>query len=70
MDGASVIRRKLFITDKNGVEHEIKSSEDLQKILDEMTPAEVEVWKARYRFTPVTNKTGIKDYTGTANDLA
>ena len=63
------IRRVLFITDRNGVEHEIKTHADLVRILAQMTPAELAAWQQRYRFTPITNNTGIADYTGTINDL-
>lgn len=63
------IIRKLFVTDRFGVEHEIKSQADLQKILDQMTPEERKIYADRYRFAPVLNKTGLIDYTGTARDL-
>jgi hypothetical protein len=66
---AMVIQRKLFVTDKDGVEHEIKTKADLQAIFDEMTPQEYEDWKTRYRFAPIQNGTGIKDYVGTSRDL-
>jgi hypothetical protein len=68
--GDGAIIRAWSITDKNGVEHQIRSSKDLADILAEMTPQELEDWKARLRFTPVENNTGIKDYTGTLRDLA
>lgn len=63
------VKRGWFVTDKNGVEHRITCKEDLQKILDEMTPEEKQTWQDNYRFCPVTNLTGNKDYTGTARDL-
>jgi hypothetical protein len=63
-----VIVRTLFVTDKDGVEHQIKSPDDLNAILAQMTPEELELWKARYRFTPIQNKTGIPYYTGTSLD--
>ena len=66
---AMVIQRKLFVTDRDGVEHEIRTKADLQAILDQMTPEEYEEWKLRYRFAPIQNGTGIKDYTGTARNL-
>lgn len=61
--------RKVFVTDKHGVEHEIHSSEELKRIIAEMTPEEFEKWKAQYRFAPIQNLTGILDYTGTGRDL-
>ena len=66
---AMVIRRILYVTDKNGVEHEIKTKADLEAIFAQMTREEYEQWKENYRFCPITNRTGIKDYVGTARDL-
>jgi len=66
---AMVIQRKLFVTDKDGVEHEIRTKADLEAIFAQMTDEEYEEWKTRYRFAPVFNRTGIKDYTGTGRDL-
>lgn len=63
------IVRKLFVTDKNGVEVEIKTPDDLKKILAQMTPEEQQLWALRYRFAPIQNKTGNIDYTGTSRDL-
>lgn len=64
-----MIRRVLFVTDRNGVEHEIKTKADLDAIIATMTPEEYQLWKDRYRFTPIYNRTGILDYTGTGRDL-
>lgn len=64
-----MIRRKLFVTDRNGVEHEIKTPQDLQNILNMMTPDELALWQARYRFAPIINNTGNQNYTGTIRDL-
>lgn len=66
---AMVIQRKLFVTDKDGVEHEIRTKADLDAIIAQMTPEEYENWKTQYRFAPILNRTGIKDYTGTGRDL-
>lgn len=63
------LHRKLYVTDKNGVEHEIKSFADLQKIIAQMTPQEFEDWKARYRFAPIQNQTGNPNYMGTIKDI-
>jgi hypothetical protein len=63
------VNRKWFITDKDGVEHQIRSSEELKKIVAQMTPEEFEIWKAQYRFAPIQNLTGNQDYTGTGRDL-
>ena len=65
----AMIRRVLFVTDRNGVEHEIKTKADLDAIIATMTPEEYQLWKDRYRFTPIYNRTGILDYTGTGRDL-
>lgn len=67
--GEAVFRRKLFITDINGVEHEIKTKEDLDAIFAQMTPEQKSDWELRYRFSPILNRTGIKDYTGTNYDI-
>lgn len=63
------LRRRLYVTDRDGVTHEIKTKDDLDRILAQMTPQELEDWKTRYRFTPISNGTDIKDYTGTISDL-
>lgn len=67
-DGAFV--RKMSITDKDGIVREINCQKDLEAILAQMTPEELEKWKANYRFDPIYNDTGIIDYTGTLRDLA
>ena len=64
-----MIRRKVFITDKNGVEHEITSDEVLKAILAQMTPEQRKDWETRYRFAPIQNLTGNKNYMGTNRDL-
>lgn len=61
--------RRVFITDRNGVEHEIVTEQDLLDIVAQMTPEERKDWEARYRFAPVQNLTGNQDYTGTALDV-
>ena len=68
-EGVVHLHRKLFITDRDGVEHEIRTMADFQAIVAQMTPAEFEDWKARYRFAPVQNLTGLQGYTGTGRDL-
>jgi hypothetical protein len=65
----AMIQRKLFVTDRDGVEHEIKTKADLEAIIAQMTPEEYEIWKDRYRFAPIYNRTGINNYTGTGRDL-
>lgn len=62
------IIRKLFVT-KNGIEYEIRSGEELERLLSDLTPEERKQWEINYRFTPITNKTGNPYYTGTARDL-
>ena len=68
-DSPHFATRKLFVTDKNGVEHEIRTQAELDAIIAQMTPQQYEDWKTRYRFAPVQNLTGNKDYTGTIRDL-
>lgn len=63
------IVRKLFITDKNGVEHEIRSGNELRAFLDTLTPEERKQWETNYRFCPITNYTGNPYYTGTQRDV-
>lgn len=65
----TLFERKLFVTDKDGVEHQIKTPADLEAIFAQMTPQQQEDWKTRYRFAPIGNLTGNKDYTGTNRDL-
>jgi len=57
------------ITDAAGVEHQLRSKSDLDAFLATLTPEEVETWKVLYRFAPVHNRTGIKDYAGTIRDM-
>lgn len=61
--------RRVFTTDKDGVEHEITSEAQLQAILDQMTPEQRKDWETRYRFASVINLTGLINYTGTGMDL-
>lgn len=64
------IVRKRFLTDRNGVEHEITCKEDIQRILDQMTPEELERWKTQYRFSPIGVDLGNwVDYSGLLRDL-
>lgn len=63
------MQRYLYLTDRDGVEHKINSPADLEKILAQMTPEELQRWKDQYRFAPVENDTGIQDYTGVPKDL-
>lgn len=63
------IIRKLFITDKNGIEHEIKSQAELKLLLSSFTDEEKKRWELNYRFCPITNFTGNPYYTGTQVDL-
>ena len=63
------IVRKLFVTDKDGVEHAIRTQEDLDIIMAQMTPEQKKKWEDNYRFCPVRNGTGNKNYVGTGKDL-
>jgi hypothetical protein len=67
--GEVPFHRKLFVTDKDGVEHEITSPVILERILAQMTPEQLEAWKARYRFAPIQNLTGNPNYMGTIRDI-
>jgi len=62
------LKRRLFITDKSGVEHEIRTQQDLRAILAQMTPEELAIWKDNYRFAKVENLTKNINYTGTGWD--
>jgi hypothetical protein len=68
-DGTVALSRTLFVTDKDGVWHKISTMGDLERIWKEMTPQQLADWKTRYRFAPVNNATGIRDYTGSSRDL-
>ena len=61
--------RKWFVTDKDGVEHQIRNQADLDAIMAQMTPEQREIFLLGYRFAPIQNLTGIRDYTGTIKDL-
>ena len=67
--GVIGFHRRLFVSDKNGVFHEIRHEKDIEAIIAQMTPQEYEDWKARYRFTQITNLTGNPNYMGTSQDL-
>ena len=67
--GSIFYRRRVFVTDKNGVEHEIRCKEDLEAIIAQMTPQELETFKTNYRFAPIQNLTGNMNYMGTERDL-
>ena len=46
----SVLVRAWYLTDKYGIEHRMETQEDLQKILDQMTPEELEKWRINLKF--------------------
>lgn len=68
-EGINLLRRRIFVTDKDGVEHEIYTQADLKRILDQMTPEQQKEYKNNYRFCPVTNLTHNPNYTGVVKDL-
>ena len=68
-EGINLLRRRLSITDKNGVEHEIRTQADLKRILAQMSPEERSQWETNYRFAPVHNLTKNPYYCGTGGDL-
>jgi len=61
-------RRILTITDPAGVDHVIRTQEDLDRVLAMMTPAQRRQWEDNYRFCKVDNLTGNSNYTGTLWD--
>jgi hypothetical protein len=65
-----LMRRVVTIADKDGVEHVITCKEDLQQILAQMTPQELETFKAQYRFSWIHNLTNNKNYVGTNRDIS
>lgn len=67
--GAARVQRRLYVTDRNGVEVEITSNLQLQQIISQMTPEELAEWKQRYRFTPVNDDTQGGWTTGGLRDL-
>jgi hypothetical protein len=62
------IKRVLVIIGPDGNEVLIRTREEFDRILDSMTPEQLEEWKKNYRFTPVRNYTGNPNYTGTVVD--
>jgi hypothetical protein len=67
-DSVPQFNRHFYLTDRDGVEHEIRSNEDLMAILSTMTAEELALWMTRYRFVPITNSTKNPNYTGGARD--
>jgi hypothetical protein len=59
----------VVVTEKDGTKRVITTATELQKWFDALSKEDAELYKARYRFEPVRNKTGIIDYTGTLRDL-
>ncbi len=68
-ESVTTFHRKLFVTDKDGIEHEITTQAQLQAIIAQMTPEQFKEWQARYRFAPIQNLTGNINYTGTGLDI-
>jgi len=67
--GQPLFTRRLFVTDKDGIEREIVTEADLAAIIAQMTPEQRKDWETRYRFAPIENVTGNPNYTGTSRDL-
>lgn len=65
---ALFIVRLLTITMPDGTEVQVRTKEELERILSSMTPAQLEQWKNNYRFTPIRNNTKNPNYTGTVTD--
>lgn len=65
---AIYIKRVLVIKGPDGSEVLIRSKEELDLILNSMTPEQLEEWKKNYRFAPILNYTGNPNYTGTVTD--
>jgi histidinol phosphatase-like enzyme len=65
-----IVRQSVVIvTNPDGTYRIISTAEELNKWLEGLSPAELQLYKDRYRFEPVRNKTGIPGYTGTIRDL-
>ena len=60
------VNRHRYMTDKNG--KVIHTRKEFEAMLASLTPDDLAMWKARYQFAHVENRTGIKDYTGTNRD--
>ena len=67
--GSMYLKRKIFVRDKDGVEHEIRLKAQLDAIIAQMSPEQYETFKINYRFAPIINMTGNINYTGTERDL-
>lgn len=59
----------VVVTEKDGSERIITDPEELKAWFDTLSKEDQQLYKDRYRFEPVRNKTGIIDYTGTLRDL-
>lgn len=66
--GETLFTRRLYVTDKDGIEREIVTEADLLAIIAQMTPEQRKDWETRYRFAPVINLTGNPNYMGTSRD--
>jgi len=58
-----------MVTDKDGNTRVISTKAELKAWLETLSEEDRKLYRDRYRFEPVRNRTGIIDYTGTLRDL-
>jgi len=58
-------KHQIIVTNPDGSKTVIEGAEAIKRWLDTLSEEERETYKARYRFEPVRNNTGIPGYTGT-----
>ena len=64
-----VRQHTVIVTNPDGTKRVISDPDELQKWLDGLSAEDQKLYKDRYRFEPVRNRTGIINYTGTIRDL-
>lgn len=69
-DGSNHFHQRVFVTDRNGEWHEMKTAEEYKAFVDSLSPEELRQYELNYRFCSITNGTGNIDYTGTGLPLA
>ena len=65
-----IIRQhSVVVTNPDGTQRVITDPDELREWLESLPEDEKQLYKDRYRFEPVRNRTGIINYTGTIRDL-
>lgn len=65
-----IVRQSVvMVTDKDGNTRVISTKAELKAWLETLSEEDRKLYRDRYRFEPVRNRTGIIDYTGTLRDL-